>query len=338
MSPKISIIIPTFNRERYLAQAIESALSQDYENLEIIVMDNASTDSTAKIVKQYINDSRITYVVNENNVGMVRNWKKALDSYAKGDWFLILSDDDYLINNSYITRAVDLIRKDSGLVIVYANGYIKDESTGSMAALNIRLEEINEGKKVFLTRGSVRPQDFTLCNVLFNTKISNSLECFSNEFNVSCDSKLFLLLSLQGRVGFIRDKVSVYRVHSDNLVSGIEKNYQLFVNNWLSITVPYLAALTSGILTAQEQAYFEDKVLKRHIRIILMSALYRHSEKYREVEEKLISDIGDNTEIIFSVKRSIRFVVDSFILKNLRILYIFLKVIGKARKKRAFIK
>ena len=90
MSPKISIIIPTFNRERYLAQAIESALSQDYENLEIIVMDNASTDSTAKIVKQYINDSRITYVVNENNVGMVRNWKKALDSYARGDWFLIL--------------------------------------------------------------------------------------------------------------------------------------------------------------------------------------------------------------------------------------------------------
>ena len=101
-SPKVSIIIPTYNRSKYLTQAIESARCQDYHNMEIVVSDNASTDNTDNVMEEYSADNRIKYFRNSVNIGMVGNWRKALSEYCSGDWFLILSDDDYLVDNSYI--------------------------------------------------------------------------------------------------------------------------------------------------------------------------------------------------------------------------------------------
>jgi len=96
MKPKISIIIPTYNRANYVEQTIESALVQDYENYEVIVSDNASTDNTTEVVEKYLDNNNFRYYKNETNIGMVKNWHKALYEYSTGDWFLILSDDEWV--------------------------------------------------------------------------------------------------------------------------------------------------------------------------------------------------------------------------------------------------
>jgi len=107
---KISVLIPTYNRARFLGDAIRSALNQDYKDIEVIVSDNASTDDTYKVVSQFFYDKRLKYYRNEKNIGMVENWKKMVYQLSNGEWFVILSDDDYFVFNEYITQAVEIIK------------------------------------------------------------------------------------------------------------------------------------------------------------------------------------------------------------------------------------
>ena len=72
-NPKISVCIPVYNREKYIAQCIESVLAQDYKNIEIIISDNCSTDGTVDIINGYLKDKRIRFYRNETNIGMLSN-------------------------------------------------------------------------------------------------------------------------------------------------------------------------------------------------------------------------------------------------------------------------
>lgn len=92
--PLVSICIPVYNCERYIAKAIESVLSQTYWDYQLIILNNCSTDGTANIIQQY-NDHRIRVINNETNIGAAGNWNLAL-SEAKSKYIKILCADDIL--------------------------------------------------------------------------------------------------------------------------------------------------------------------------------------------------------------------------------------------------
>lgn len=97
--PFVSILIPVFNREQYIAECIESALAQTYSHFEIVIVDNASTDLTAKICQDFANrHNKIRFFENENNIGPVRNWQRCAQE-AKGQFSKILFSDDLLLTN-----------------------------------------------------------------------------------------------------------------------------------------------------------------------------------------------------------------------------------------------
>ena len=93
-----SIIIPTYNRS-HLLQALESDLAINYANGEIVVPNNASTDSTRSVVESYLRDDRLPYVRRKQNIGMIRSWQRALHEDISGEWFATRSDDDYFIDS-----------------------------------------------------------------------------------------------------------------------------------------------------------------------------------------------------------------------------------------------
>ncbi len=95
-SPQVSILIPVYNREDFIAECIQSALDQTFADLEIVIYDNASTDKTWDICKDFANrDSRVRIFRNEANIGPVRNWLKCV-SEARGKYIKILFSDDLL--------------------------------------------------------------------------------------------------------------------------------------------------------------------------------------------------------------------------------------------------
>ena len=97
--PFVSILIPVFNREKYIAECIESALAQTYAHFEIVIVDNASTDRTTKICQDFANrNSKIRFFENQNNIGPVRNWQRCAQE-AKGNFVKILFSDDLLLKD-----------------------------------------------------------------------------------------------------------------------------------------------------------------------------------------------------------------------------------------------
>lgn len=89
----VSIALATYNGEKYLREQIDSFFSQTYENLEIIVSDDCSTDSTLDILKEYKKSHKLKYSVNKKNLGFVKNFEKAV-SMCKGEYIALADQDD----------------------------------------------------------------------------------------------------------------------------------------------------------------------------------------------------------------------------------------------------
>ena len=92
MNPTISIILPAYNAEKYLAPAIESILQQSFKDFEFIILNDGSTDNTEKIILSYT-DSRIKYIKNEKNLKLIKTLNKGIE-LAKGKYIARMDADD----------------------------------------------------------------------------------------------------------------------------------------------------------------------------------------------------------------------------------------------------
>lgn len=300
--PKISVVIPTYNRAVYLDAAIASVLAQCGADFEIIVSDNCSQDDTTAVVSKYLADNRVHYYRNEKNIGMVCNWRKAVFEYATSDWFVLLSDDDYLIDPGYLAKVSRLIGDNPSLTMVYAEGYILDESTGEQKVLALPFDGVVNGVDVFLTRGTIKPQDFTLCNIVFNRKKSIALNAFSNPDNLSCDSELFLKLSLNGSIGVIKGPVSVYRFHPGNLIKTIYNSPELICGNMDFLINSYVFA--KDRITREQLAVFRKNArIDRYVGNSLVRLANFSWEKYLSCRQDIARKAPELIKTIASSPR-----------------------------------
>lgn len=294
--PLISLIIPTYNRANYLKQTLDAVLEQTYPNLEIIISDNASPDDTSTLVKPYLSDPRVRYHRHSENIGMVNNWRYALENLARGDWFIIHSDDDYFIDPHYLMSVSELIQQHRRIVLVYADGYILHEPTQTKTLLSLPFDPVTSGREVYLSRSKIRPQDFTLCNVIYNTALAKELKAFQNPHNVACDTTLFLKSCLYGEVGVIKRPVSVYRVHDHNLIYTVFKDPQLMEGVlYDELLSPYQLEKTLNILTRKQRKLFLKTVIKPTTLDKLKFIRKHFPARYTEVRRTIKSQ---NPEII----------------------------------------
>lgn len=128
-NPLVSVLIPNYNHGSFLAEAIESVLAQTYDNLEIIITDNASTDNSREVIEAYAErDKRIKMKFHDSNLGAVRNWDSALNM-AEGAYCKILFSDD-TIEPDFIATGVEML-KDSKVGFYYTavKGFGASDST-----------------------------------------------------------------------------------------------------------------------------------------------------------------------------------------------------------------
>jgi len=126
-SPRVSIGLPVYNGEKYLARALHSLVSQDFEDFELIVSDNASTDSTEAICRELAaKDRRIRYYRNETNIGATKNYNRVFE-LAHGEFFKWASHDDEC-HSSLVRRCVEQFDQASpSTVLVYPKADIIDD-------------------------------------------------------------------------------------------------------------------------------------------------------------------------------------------------------------------
>jgi glycosyltransferase involved in cell wall biosynthesis len=122
---KVSIYTPTYNCEKYLKESIDSVLKQTYQDFELIIIDDASTDNTQKILKKYENNSKIKIFKNTQNLGLNKTAIKAI-GLTEGEYVMRVDADDYLDENALMIMA-NFLDKHPGIGMVYPDFFIVNE-------------------------------------------------------------------------------------------------------------------------------------------------------------------------------------------------------------------
>jgi glycosyltransferase involved in cell wall biosynthesis len=135
-NPRVSIGLPVYNGEKYLAQAIQSALGQTYTDFELIISDNASTDGTQAICEQFAaRDQRIQYHRLSENKGAALNFNHVF-SLAKGEYFCWLAHDDKLAPD-FLQEFVQVLESHPDTVLTYSNVLIIDENDAPITEFDV---------------------------------------------------------------------------------------------------------------------------------------------------------------------------------------------------------
>lgn len=229
-NPIISVIVPVYNVESYIERCIESIVNQTYKNLEIILVDDGSTDASVKICDEYAkNDSRIR-VVHKQNGGLVSARKTGI-AEASGIYAAYVDGDDWIESNMY----AELIKK-IGTADVIISGVNRDYNTHSVCEVNKIPQGVYEGEHLneiysrmiyngkFFERG-IQPH---IHNILFrkNILLKNQMDV-PNEINVGEDAAcLYPLLLDVKKIVLVNDSYYHY-VMRENSIMGVNDGNEL---------------------------------------------------------------------------------------------------------------
>jgi glycosyltransferase involved in cell wall biosynthesis len=182
--PLVSVLMTSYNREKYIAEAIESVLASTYKNFELIIVDDGSKDKTVEIAKEYqTRDSRIMVYINEKNLQQFNNRNKAAN-YATGKYIKYLDSDDRIYNWG-LKYCVELMEKypDAGMGIFQAQNKVDEQYLCSGEAVNKHLFQnsfLNIGpsgiilkREFFEKAGRYNPNYGVPSDMYFNIKMAS---------------------------------------------------------------------------------------------------------------------------------------------------------------------
>lgn len=217
--PLVSIIMPAYNAEKYIAEAIESVLKQDYPNFELVIINDGSNDNTEKIINSY-DDKRIKYYKQENKgVGFARN--QGLKNMA-GDFFCFLDADDYYPINSISSRIT--IFENSTINFVDGNVLIVDEYLEkTIRKFTPKLKLENPLNDLIKLNGN--------CFMGMSWMIRNNknIKPFKEEISHCEDLIFFIENSKNGLYSFTKETILKYRQVNNSAMrnlKGLHQGYQ----------------------------------------------------------------------------------------------------------------
>ena len=233
----VSIIIPVYNRKTIIEEVVECSVNQTYKNIEVIIVDNNSTDGTYEFLKsKYEDNHSVCIYQNETNIGPVRNWKKCLE-YAHGEFCKILWSDD-LMENEFIEKAVNILRKENDIAFVYSK--VSGAQVGMDRNYGITSYSLGRDgkyeKDIFLEKmcrfdGSVPLSPgcalFRTKDIKIVTEIPNDFEISYLDTGAGPDVLIYLFASKNYKyIYYLDDVLNYFRSHSGSIsCSGIDLYY-----------------------------------------------------------------------------------------------------------------
>jgi len=240
--PLVSICIPVYNGEKYIEEALTSAISQTYPHIEIIVSDNNSDDRTLEIAKFFLRRSSAKFLLlSHPQCGMAQNWNFCI-SYAKGKYIKFLFHDDLLVPTC-IEEMVNLAEQDNGIGMVFSPRELLIEESADIIKENYRgAEDIHKYWSCLkpVQNGQELLNDPNLFNysmnkigepstVLIKKEAFEKVGLFDIEIPQLVDVEMWFRIMSQFKIGFINKVLSQFRIHSEQIThKNIKNNVMLF--------------------------------------------------------------------------------------------------------------
>lgn len=204
ITPKISVIIPVYNVEKYIKQCLDSVINQTYKNLEIIVVNDGTRDNSMKIVEKYLSDKRIK-VINKENGGLSSARNVGLKNVT-GEYIFFLDSDDYLLDNAF----ENLIKEICGEDIIFGEFILFTNKKEMIKLENDMFVSNNKVEKGFLF--FTNEWEINVWNKLYKTKFIKEKKLNFIEGIINEDQDFgFISLILAEKVKFIKKNTYIYR-------------------------------------------------------------------------------------------------------------------------------
>ncbi|TRZ89739.1 MAG: glycosyltransferase [Methanosarcinales archaeon] len=210
--PLVSVIIPTFNREKFIGDAIRSVLDQTFQDFEVIVVDDGSTDRTAEIVRAFASD-KVKYVYHTNR-GRSNARNHAL-GLAAGRYIAFLDSDDLYLPNK-LELQVNFLNTHPDVGMVYTSAYCVDEN-GSLLRDSYLA---NISGHIYKDIAFYVPVTITLPTVMARREVFEHVGGFDENMERFEDTDMWRRIAKVFTVGAITDFTCKLRTHGDNALAG----------------------------------------------------------------------------------------------------------------------
>lgn len=224
----VSVIVPNFNHAPYLRERIDSILNQNYQDFEIILLDDCSTDDSRDILLEYAGHPKVThYIVNRRNSGSTfKQWKKGLKA-ASGRYIWIAESDDFS-SPDFLDTAVTTLKSDCRIGMVYCQSMIVDENSAEIGIntsytdyldsekwlSDYVAEGLDEINQYFILRNTIP----NVSAVLFDRRCLELLRKVSG-YSYMGDWAFYCHIMLENKIAYISKPLNNYRVHGGTVRS-----------------------------------------------------------------------------------------------------------------------
>lgn len=261
----VSVIVPSYNHSRFLKQRIDSILTQEYVDFELIILDDCSPDNSRDIIEEYRNQPKVSHIIfNETNSGSVfKQWKKGIE-LAKGEYIWIAESDDFA-DNTFLSKLVPVLNNDKEIGLVYCNSKIIYESNKHTKSFNT----LNELRK-YMFKTSLWDVSFTMdgfdfferylskkcvinnaSSVVFRRNAISDLSVNLDDYKFAGDWAVYCSIAKKHKISFLNEDLSFYRDHSTNVSKRGAANFLINFENYKILSDNYSTLVKNKKNTAK---------------------------------------------------------------------------------------
>ena len=297
MEKKISFIIPMFNSDKYICNCINSILRQDYDNKEIIVIDDGSNDDSVKICNNVFKEQ--IKIIETNNFGAPAARNKGI-SYATGNYVMFIDSDDFLMDDPTIISGMISKMEIENSKIVFGKMNLVDECGNVLKDKKICFNEIKD-KKMFNMLIDPLPS-----NKIYDLDFIKEKGIYFDNVRIGQDLNFYLkYIAFCDNVAFYNEYVSNYRIVSNsisrtytikildivnslNYVDRFYKNNNIYNDNHKYINVVRMQHLYSQL---SKNIYFKSFITRAFIKNYLTNEIRKEKINYAEYDKSTVTFI-----------------------------------------------
>lgn len=311
--PLVSVLLPVYNAESYLKEAIQSVLEQTYKNIELIIIDDGSTDNSGSIIIDYqAKDKRVNSYSNNGNKGIVYSLNRGI-RICSGE-FIARMDADDICYPERLTYQVNYLLKKSHIGIVGAEHELIDDS-GHIISRNLRRKPTDPS---YIEWRSFFTNPLAHSTVVFRRSVISDFR-YEEEFFPSEDYRLWTILIKENRIGIYPKPLIKYRVHPESISANRNSQQQkmaakILRDHWLRNVEEKLSENEANFLSRfhlGKEIDPETNSIKLAFKIVkLCSYLY---SKYQTVDIAVLKDMNQILLYLFLQNRY-RISVNNFLI------------------------
>lgn len=231
-TPEVSICIPIYNGSQYLRTCLSSAISQTHEDIEILAIDDGSTDNSVEIIKEFArHDSRVRVLRNSNNLGLVGNWNQCI-TQSRGKWIKFLFQDD-VIEANCVQKMVDAGERTQRPLVIARRDFIYEEVPRAIVeeyqkfTTTISMDNAAAGQvdlsPEFVSRLALRFRSANFIGEPTSTLISRAIferiGLFNSAIIQLCDLEFFLRVGTNYGLAYVPETLTHFRIHNESTTS-----------------------------------------------------------------------------------------------------------------------